>query len=147
MAEKDYPQPESMELVFDKKYGKIYLVPEYGAMICVLTQDYVPIEKFQKVFNAMAELVPVHGIKKFIFDKRHLRAFHQPSMEWYFVDWKQRMYEHGLSVHRKILPKGETWFKDAVDAGRARILQAHPGLDLGKYDIAYRDSVQEALES
>lgn len=144
--EKDYPDKSSMKLVFEKKYGKVYIVEEYKAMICVLTKDYVPIKKFKKIFNAMTDYVDKYGIERFIFDKRYLRAFHQPSMEWYFVEWKQELYEMGLSVHRKILPKGEVWFKDAVDAGRARIQQKHPDLDLSKFDIAYRESVMEALK-
>lgn len=144
--EHNYPEKLSLKLVFEKKYGKVYISEEKKSMICVLTKDYVPIEKFKKIFNVMTTFVKEYGIERFVFDKRYLRAFHQPSMEWYFVEWKQELYEMGLSVHRKILPKGETWFKDAVDAGRARIIQKYPHIDLERLDIAYCETVEEALE-
>ena len=144
--ENDYPDESRLSLVYEKPYGKVYIMKPEKVMICVLLDDYVPIRKFKEIFNAMTDFVKEYGIKKFIFDKRHLRAFHQPSMEWYFVDWKMEMYELGLDKHRKILPKGQDWFRDAVDAGRDRIMRKHPNLELDKLDIQYRNGVDEAIE-
>lgn len=145
--ENDYPNDKQIELVYEKPYGKVYIIEDVKVMICLLTDDYVPIRKFKEIFNAMSGFVEQYGIQKFIFDKRNLRAFHQPSMEWYFVDWKMEMYEHGLDTHRKILPAGEGWFKDAVDAGRARILKNYPNIELDKLDIQYREDMTSAIDS
>ncbi len=145
--EKDYPDASRLKLAYEKDFGKVYIMEKERIMICVLTKDYVTIKKFQQIFNAMAEFVKTYSIEKFIFDKRYLRAFHQPSMEWYFVDWKMEMYQYGLKTHRKILPVGEGWFKEAVMAGRDRIFKRYSHLDFGKLDIQYRDSVIEAVES
>ena len=142
----DYPDESRLMLAYEKKFGKVYIMQEEQIMICVLTKDYVPIQKFKKIFNAMSELVKAYNIKKFIFDKRHLRAFHQPSMEWYFVDWKMQMYELGLDTHRKILPPQEGWFADAVKAGRAKIVNDYPDIPFEKVDIGYCDTVIEAGE-
>jgi hypothetical protein len=68
-------------------------------------------------------------------------------MEWYFVEWKRKMLGFGLSAHRKILPAGEPWFKDAVDAGRTRILHKYGPQVLDGLDIAYRNSIDEAIAS
>jgi hypothetical protein len=35
-------------------------------------------------------------IEKIILDKRALHVFHQPSLEWYYVVWKEQMHAYGL---------------------------------------------------
>jgi hypothetical protein len=135
------------ELLYEKSYGKVYLLPQQYILICELTASYVPIEKFRKIFTKMGDFVKEHNIKKFVFDKRQLRTFHQPSMEWYFITWKKEMLAEGLTVHRKILPKGEPWFENAVRAGRDKIKRDFPDNVIDQLDIAYRDSLLEAIES
>lgn len=134
------------QLLVDKRYGQAWYLPEKKAIICELTDSYVPIERFKEIFTEMQEKTAKLEVQRFVFDKRHLRVFHQPSMEWYFVEWKKEMYQKGLTEHRKLLPEGEDWFKQAVKAGRALIEEKYPDLILSKLDIQYCSSIKEALK-
>lgn len=133
------------EKLYEKKYGAIYLLKDQKIMICELKQDYVPIEKFKKIFAILGEHIREHKTTKFIFDKRNLRIFHQPSMEWYFLIWKAEMLKEGLSVHRKILPENDLSFKEAVLAGRAQITANNPNNIIDQLDIQYSESIKEAI--
>ncbi len=137
---------EPYELVYEKKYGKIFLLKDKGIIIGELTEDYVPIDKFRKFFGKLGEFIQQHAIQKFIFDKRKLQTFHQPSMEWYFLTWKEEMFHKGMKTHRKMLPPNDLWFKEAVLAGRAKILQENPENIIDQLDIQYRDSLEDAIE-
>lgn len=134
------------KLAIEKDYGKVFLLPDEKILILELTKEYVPIEEFREIFTETIPLVKEHKIEKFIFDKQNLRVFHQPSMEWYFVEWKKELYELGLIKHRKILPKDQPAFKMAVEAGRAKILAEYPNLIIDKLDIQYKDSIEEAIK-
>ncbi|MGQ9848172.1 MAG: hypothetical protein ACUVQP_11835 [Bacteroidales bacterium] len=134
------------ELVINKDYGKVYLLPENHILICELTKEYVPIEEFKEIFNEMIPFIEKYKIKKFVFDKQNLRVFHQPSMEWYFVYWKKEVYEKGLKIHRKILPQNQPAFKLAVEAGRSKIEKEYKTI-IHLLDIQYKDTIKEAIES
>jgi hypothetical protein len=134
------------EVHFDNEGGRVLTSP-YGEVLCEARSDYIPIEEFKELFRKNADAIEKVEGQKFIFDKRCLRAFHQPSMEWYCVDWKNEMLERfGLKVHRKILP-GEEWFQRAVEAGLNDIRQQYEDHSLDLLDIAYVGSVDEALRS
>jgi len=109
------------------------------------TSNYIPIKEFKSIFNYIeCNLVPNFGIQKLIFDKRELTIFHQPSMEWYFTVWKERVYDKGLYVHRKLLPN-DPLFEESVKIGRESIERNYPH---GKYklmDIKYAQSIGEAI--
>ena len=113
-------------------------------LICETRTTYLPVEEFVEFFESMTPLIKQHRIKKFIFDKRSLRAFHQPTMEWYFVEWKQKLIDFGLTVHRKILPD-ECWFQKAVEAGRSSIEKSHLEFPFDKLDIQYFDSIEDCI--
>jgi hypothetical protein len=137
----------------NKDYQLVHKQPEAAvfivgnAMICELLVPYITIEKFQELFAALSDIVVKFGIVKFIFDKRSLRTFHQPSMEWYFVFWKEEMYKKGLTIHRKILPVDKDWFAEAVLAGREYIKEKYPDCIAFKLDMAYVNSVEEGLNN
>ncbi len=133
------------QLVYQHSDANVYVVGE--SMVCELISPYVTIEKFQELFGELSKIVEKYGISKFVFDKRSLRTFHQPSMEWYFVYWKEQMYQKGLKSHRKILPVGLDWFADAVKAGREFIREKHPDCIAFKLDMKYVDSIEEGLNS
>ncbi len=115
-------------------------------ILCQLTAEYVPIEYFQQTFHKISELLAQGDYHKFIFDKRSLKAFHQPSMEWYFVVWKKEMFAKGLKIHRKILPS-EAWFKKSIDIAKIQIYRDHQDLIIEQLDIKYCDSILEAIKS
>ena len=71
-------------------------------------------------------------------------VFHQPSMEWYFVEWKEKMYNHGLKTHRKILPK-DAVFRQSVKIGRDKINREYPQGKFHKMDIQYFETLDEAI--
>ncbi len=106
--------------------------------------NYIPIDQFKEIFNFIGELVKQEQINRLVFDKRKLTVFHQPSMEWYFVEWKEKMYDHGLTVHRKILPADEV-FRQSVKIGREKINKAYPNGKFHAMDIAYAESLEDAL--
>ncbi|MFN0047830.1 MAG: hypothetical protein ACKVOU_01760 [Cytophagales bacterium] len=115
-------------------------------MIVEATSNYIPIEEFKEIFNSIGSSAAKQSITKLVFDKSKLTVFHQPSMEWYFVEWKEKMFDLGLKTHRKILPKDEV-FKYSVKIGRDRIKQNFPN---GKYtlmDIQYSESIDEAIDN
>jgi hypothetical protein len=134
------------EVHFDNPGGRVLTSP-YGEVLCEARSDYIPIEEFKELFYKNSEAIEKVEGTKFIFDKRSLKAFHQPSMEWYCVEWKKEVYErYGLQVHRKILPD-EVWFQRAVEAGLHDIRQQYEDHPLDSLDIAYVGSVDEALRS
>lgn len=134
------------ETVISKDFGLVYYLPEKKVMICELTRAYVPIEEFKEIFSETVPLIERLGVEKFIFDKQNMRIFHQPSMEWYFVEWKQEIFKLGMRVHRKILPDNQPAFRLAVEAGRAKIAREFTDTVIPQLDIQYKDSVELAIE-
>ena len=110
------------------------------------TSSYIPIEQFKEVFTYIGELVRKERVNKLVFDKRNLSVFHQPSMEWYFVEWKERMFSDGLTVHRKILPNNEV-FRQSVKIGRDKINKAFPNGKFHQMDIGYAESLEDAIRN
>jgi hypothetical protein len=108
------------------------------------TANYIPIEQFKEIFNATGEVVKSQGIKALIFDKQKLTVFHQPSMEWYFVEWKEKMSQLGLTHHVKILPQDEV-FKYSVKIGREKINLAYPNGKFHSLSIEYASNLEEAI--
>jgi hypothetical protein len=135
------------ELVINKEYGKVFLLPDNQTMICELTKEYVSIEDFRTIFSEMVPFIEKHKIKKIVFDKQNMRVFHQPSMEWYYIFWKEEIYKKGVSVHRKILPQDQIAFNLAVEAGKSKIMSEHKESIIPLLDIQYKTSIQEAIES
>jgi len=140
------PDVSQFQHYFDGRFAKVTYHEASKIIICELKSEYVPIEHFKDIFYKISELVKKGINYKFIFDKRALRAFHQPSMEWYFVVWKKEMYQHGLKLHRKILPE-EPWFRKSVEIAKLQIVQNYPDNIVDKLDIRYCESIQEAIET
>jgi hypothetical protein len=139
-----FPGIMDFDLALDHKYARVWSNPARKILICELLSDYVPIEDFKEVFTEIGELVKAGDFTKFIFDKRALRAFHQPTMEWYFIHWKKEMLGYGVKIHRKILP-AEKWFEKMVQIAKAQILTQYPDNIIDQLDIAYCDSIEEAI--
>lgn len=131
--------------IYTSEFTEVHYTPEQQAMVCRAVKDYIPLADFKATFTACADLMQQYSTERFIFDKTNLRVFHQPSMEWYFTDWKLAIYQkHGLSTHRKILP-AQPWFIKAVEAGRDLIYAKHGKNKFNELDIAYSNSIGEAL--
>jgi hypothetical protein len=124
-----------------------YIVEDQPSTLVIkATSEYIPKTQFQELFIAVGHVVVKNHITKLIFDKRSLTVFHQPSMEWYFLVWKELMFYHGLKVHRKILPNDQ-FFRESVRIGRERIFKRHPEGKFNEMDIQYSTSLTDAIEN
>lgn len=135
---------KNFELSFEERYAKIFVNNREGMIICELLVDYIPIEDFKRIFQKISQIVKNGHFHKFIFDKRALRAFHQPSMEWYFLIWKKEVFAEGIKVHRKILPD-EKWFEKMVMIAKEQILNSSEDNIIDQLDIKYCNSLEEAV--
>lgn len=135
----------SLKEVYAHKHAKVSLVEGKPVAVIEATSNYIPIEEFQDLFNKAGEIIKENGVTKLVFDKRKLTVFHQPSMEWYFTDWKEHMFDAGLKTHRKILPNN-TVFQESVRIGREKIDDENPNLRYHKMDIQYKNTLQEAID-
>lgn len=128
------------------KHATVYTVAMSPTIAIVeATANYIPLDPFKEVFNFIGELAAKRRITKLIFDKRKLSVFHQPSMEWYFIEWKEKTFDLGLKTHRKILPIDDV-FRQSVRIGREKINKAYPTKKFNAMDIQYFESVEEAIQ-
>lgn len=97
------------------------------------------------VFEDSIDIIKSHGLQKTVFDKRALKVFHQPSMTWYFTEWKEKQYALGVTKHIKILPN-DFVFKNSDKIGRAKIDADFPNAKYHRTEILYRENIFEALE-
>lgn len=137
----------STQLIELKKFehATIYYLREHADIGLIESKaTYIPIEAFKEVFNSMGNFVLERKLTTLIFDKRRLKVFHQPSMEWYFVEWKSEMAAHGLVNHFKILPD-DLVFCQSVKLGREQINKKYPTAKFRELNIQYALSVEDAL--
>lgn len=133
----------NQELLFENQFGQVFKVCEEVVLVKA-TGSYIPIDNFKELFDQTGLAVKAHHFKKLIFDKRNLKVFHQPSMVWYFTEWKESMFELGLTTHRKILPKDPV-FRECVKLGRENLSKEYPEAKFHKMNIQYRFTVEEAI--
>ena len=137
---------KDFQMAFNNEYGAIFLNRAESALVLKLKKRFVPFEDFKKLVELTSPYFLSGVYEVFIFDKSDLRAFHQPSMEWYYLEWKKEMYEEAhLDKHIKIWPT-ERWFQVVIEAGRNKIREAHPDHISNKLVIHYVDNQEEALE-
>lgn len=128
------------------KHAKIMLVENHPEIIVLeATSTYIPIGQFKEIFAVIADIVKEKQITKLVFDKRKLKVFHQPSMEWYF-HWKEEMFDFGLKTYRKILPDDDI-FCHSVKIAREKISADHQKGNLQFMSIEYSKNIKEAIES
>ena len=128
------------------KNADVSSVEGASTLVVAATGTYITIEEFKEVFNYIGSLVKASKISKLIFDKRQLGVFHQPSMEWYFVEWKETMFSLGLKTHRKILPDNQV-FIQSVKIGREKIAKNYPNGKFNQMDIAYATNMDDAIKN
>jgi hypothetical protein len=127
------------------RHAALYSIEGHPTIALIAaTSTYIPIEDFKEAFNEMGRLVIERKITRLIFDKRQMRVFHQPSMEWYFIEWKEEMAAHGLHTHVKILPEDDA-FCQSVKLGRRQIELKYPAAGFHQLNIRYANSLEEAV--
>ena len=124
----------------------LYYCSELSFVICTAQAEYIPIEAFREVFLRISGIIREHSVKHLLFDKRALRTFHQPSMEWYFTIWKPSVGALGLTNHFKILPELE-WFREAVRAGKHELFSKFGEDFLAGITITYVNNEEEAIDA
>jgi hypothetical protein len=129
--------------VLVQRHGAIYHDSNHHAVVLLAQTTYLPYEHFLHFLQTIEQLAEGQPVEVMVFDKSYLKIFHQPSMEWYHVVWKENMYHKGLRIYRKVLPP-DPLFKESVRIGRERIERENPGFQIGKFDIRYAGSLQEA---
>ena len=138
------PQHFKKDDKLSSEHFNVFISLDAGIMIAQVLSSYVPVEDFINTFQKMVGAVSTKKINKFIFDKRELRAFNQPTMEWYYIEWKEKLLDEGLNVHRKLLPE-EEWFKKCVEAGKDEILREYPNNRLNQIDIQYFETISDCI--
>lgn len=134
-----------LELYRDYQCAKLYWVKSHPKVgVIEATASYIPIEQFKEIFMSVHELVEEKSIEKLVFDKSALQVFHQPSMEWYFVEWKSEMAKLGLTKHVKILPD-DLVFSQSVKLGRQQIDRKYPDALYHQLSIQYAETLEEAV--
>jgi len=127
------------------KTAKIYLDETSKVLIVTSLRSYILIEEFKEIFEKVNELIAEFQVTKLIFDKRKLKVFHQPSMEWYFVEWKDAAYDLGIRIIRKVLPDDGV-FRQSVKIGITKIKSEYPDAKFHLMDIQYSNTLEEALQ-
>jgi hypothetical protein len=133
-----------LETIYEGRHGSLSYKADSHTLLCSLHAGYVPMAEFRILLEKAGIAIKEKTITKFIFDKRKLTVFHQPSMEWYHIYWKEEMYRFGLTSHRKLIPD-DALFKESIDIGRRKILKENPSFDYSKYDIIYCKTLEEAF--
>lgn len=123
-----------------------YVNEDSKTIACIITADYIPITKFKQLFEMLGDEIKEGNFEKFVFDKSKLRTFHQPSMKWYFTEWKTVMMEYGVVKHFKVLPELD-YFRKAVEAARKPLLAQYPEAILSKLRIEYFETLEEAIKA
>lgn len=134
----------SSQVILQNEYCEVTFFAEHLSIVATAKKPFIPEREFKSLFMSIAEFLKEHQAKKLIFDKRNLRTFHQPSMEWYHVHWKPLVAALGLTKHRKILPEDKL-FRKSVEIGREKIKKDHPNFDFDALDIVYVESVEEGF--
>ncbi|WP_250630546.1 hypothetical protein [Rhodoflexus caldus] len=134
------------QILADNKYAQVVAHTDISTVVCTLKTDYVPMKDFQDIFVQIGDYIKANPMQKMILDKRNLKVFHQASMVWYHVEWKQEMKQYGLVAYRKLLPD-DAFFRKAVEIARKNILKEHPEFRFEDFDIRYCETMDEALQS
>jgi hypothetical protein len=131
--------------IWQSAYANVTYCEELKMAVCTAKSDYIPINEFKNIFLSVSNYIKEFPISCFLFDKRNLRTFHQPSMEWYFAIWKPEMKMNGITCHFKILPKLE-WFEKAVEAGKHEIFQKYGKEILNGIQVTYVETIEASIE-
>lgn len=136
------------EFTLEKKgpFSSLYFNEALKMAVCIVDEEYIPIDNFKEIFMHISGMIEKVEIKYLVFDKRKLRTFHQPSMEWYFAIWKPAIKNKGLTTHYKILPELD-WFEKAVEAGKYEIFQKFSKNILDGISVTYVSSIEDAIEA
>lgn len=126
------------------KHATISCNTDLTLICCTATAAYIPMAEFMDLFEKAGDIISHEHITKCIYDERNLVAFHQPSMEWFYLVWMENMYTHNLFSYRRLVPE-DKYFEQQMIKGKRKLLRENPWYNLEKYDILYCASLEEAI--
>ncbi|MDX2301318.1 MAG: hypothetical protein NW226_00905 [Microscillaceae bacterium] len=139
----DTIHPLNLRKNFDQ--ADLYMVANSTIAILKSKAEYITIDNFKEMCNFIGDMAKLGEVRKLVFDKRSLKIFHQPSMTWYYTEWKTEVSRYGLNRHRKILPN-DPLFRQSVKIGREKINREYPQAQYHHLDIQYFETLDEAIE-
>jgi hypothetical protein len=140
-------QEETLEVLQAFRQGDVCSLSGHPDLLVVrASAGYIPLAAFREIFEYVTSIARQQPVSKIIFDKRSLTVFHQPSMEWYFLEWKEDMARYGVTRHRKLLPQ-DAAFREAARIGKEALYQNYPNRKFQELDIRYASSMREAIDS
>lgn len=135
-----------LEEFYRGRYATVSFMPANETAIVSIHGAFIPMTDYQQTLEKLGELVRQEKVQKLIVDARQLLAYHQPSVEWSFLNWKRQMHEHGLNRYRYILSSTGEYRKN-LENGLQKIRREHPEPTvLDQMDLAYCQSLEEAVE-
>jgi len=134
-----------MKEYYRGKYATVSFMPASETAVVRIHGAFIPLTDYQDTLEKLGELVEQEKVHKMIVDAQQLVAYHQPSVEWSFLNWKQEMQSHGLKSYRYVLSdSGE--YRKMLENGLSKIRREHPETQLDRMDVAYCRSMEEAVE-
>jgi hypothetical protein len=127
------------------RHAVCYAVKGLSDVIVIkATSGHIPKTQFQEMFIAIGQLISKEGYNKLVCDLSNIQFYHEPTFDWYFMVWKERMFYYGLRTHRIILPLNDL-IRDGVELARQRAYEAFPGEKYWQPDLQYAESIDEAV--
>ncbi|MDJ1499073.1 hypothetical protein [Xanthocytophaga agilis] len=135
----------STEELYGDQYTTVYFLLVQKIAIVKVHNAFVPMSNYREALRQIAGFAEQRQINKLIIDAQNLVAYHRPSVEWSFTDWKRQAFNHGLSVYCYVLPRNEEYQKKLKNEIH-RIKNANPDLGfLKQIRISFCDSLDEAV--
>ncbi len=135
-----------LEEYYRSRYATVSFMPANETAIVSIHGAFIPMTDYQQTLEKLGELVRQEKVHKLIVDAQQLVAYHQPSVEWSFLNWKREMRNHGLTSYRYVLPNGGEYRKN-LENGIRKIRRDHPNMEvLDRMDLTYCHSLEEAVE-
>jgi hypothetical protein len=139
------PTRNRLEEVLRTRHAVCYNIEgSEDAFVIEATSAHIPKTQFQEMFITIGQNIIKSGCRKVIFDMSMLQFYYEPTFDWFFTVWKERMFYHGISCYRIILPHIEI-IREGVEKSRKKAYEIFPDEKYWEMDIQYTDTVEDAL--
>lgn len=133
------------EELYCDQYTTVYFLSVQKIAIVKVHNAFVPMSNYREALGRISGFAEKRQINKVIIDAQKLVAYHRPSVEWSFTNWKQQAFKHGLSIYCYVLPTNEEYQKKLKNE-IFRINNTNPELGfLKQIQISFCESLDEAI--
>jgi hypothetical protein len=127
------------------RHAVCYTVENNDDVIIInINSAYIPKTHFQEMLITISQEIVRRGFKKVVFDMSLLQFYHEPTFDWFFTVWKERMFYHGVTCHRIILPKIQI-IRDGVEQSRKKASEIFPHEKYWELEVQYAETAEDAL--